>query len=318
MKNHFSIVLTATTVHNVTAYARNDLIMPDDIVQIKMMNTDNDKAKSSYEKDIGGLDIYESYKRSPYRSIKHSSYFQVYAELLDRYRDKEITFVEIGVLNGGSLFMWRDYFGPKVRIIGIDFNPMARRWENDGFEIFIGSQSDPLFWKGVFSIIGDVDIILDDGGHTYEQQIVTAHECIPRIRDGGLLIVEDTHTSYFKGFGYPSKYSFIEWTKRLIDNINSRFPAVKVCNLPYKNSIFSISFYESIVCFKIQRDKCFDSVPTSNDGRSVDAEDFSFREQEERLSFVSNGKSLKWLKKLKRSIAKRMAKSRISDLIKYF
>lgn len=137
--------------------------------------------------------------------------------------------------------MWRDYFGPKVRIIGIDFNPMARRWENDGFEIFIGNQSDPLFWKGVFNIIGDVDIILDDGGHTYEQQIVTAHECIPRIRDGGLLIVEDTHTSYFKGFGYPSKYSFIEWTKRLIDNINSRFPAVKVCNLPYKIVYFQLA-----------------------------------------------------------------------------
>lgn len=292
--------------------------MPDDAIQIKMMNTNNDKAKRFYEKDIGDLDIYESYKRSPYRSIKHSSYFQVYAELLDRYRDKEIIFVEVGVLNGGSLFMWRDYFGSKVRIIGIDFNPMAKQWESDGFEIFIGSQSDPLFWKELFNKIGDVDIILDDGGHTYEQQIVTAHECIPHIRNGGLLIVEDTHTSYLKAFGYPSKYSFIEWAKKLIDNINSRFPAIKVSSLPYKNSVFSISFYESIVCFKIQRDKCFESAPTSNDGRSVNAEDFSYREQEEKLALIPNKGNNKWLRKLKRSIAKRMAKLRVYDLRKYF
>jgi len=233
-----------------------------------------DVTEKAYEKDIGHLDIYECYKKSPYRSIKHSSYFQVYAELLDQYRGKPVTFVEVGVLNGGSLFMWREYFGPNVRIVGIDFNPIAKRWGKDGFEVYIGNQSDPMFWRELFGKVGDVDVVLDDGGHTYEQQIITAHECIPHIRDGGLLIVEDTHTSYFKDFGYPSKYSFIEWTKKLIDNINSRFPAVKVSDLPYKNSIFSIGIYESIVSFKIHRDKCFENAATSNDALSVDAEDF--------------------------------------------
>ena len=63
-----------------------------------------------HQKDIELLDIYKSYKKSPYLSIKHSSYFQVYAELLDGYRGNKITFVEIGVLNGGSLFMWRQFF----------------------------------------------------------------------------------------------------------------------------------------------------------------------------------------------------------------
>ena len=272
-----------------------------------------------YENAIEQLDIYKCYKKSPYLSNKHSSYFQVYAELLEQYRNEPITFIEVGVLNGGSLFMWREYFGAKARIIGIEFNPLAKRWESDGFEIFIGSQSDGLFWDEVFNKIGDVDIVLDDGGHTYEQQIITAHKCVPHIKDGGLLIVEDTHTSYFKDFGYPSKYSFIEWTKMLIDNINSRFPSVEASALPYKNSIYSISIFESIVSFKIQRDKCFESAPTTNGGTSLNAKDFRHQEVEDKLSIISrNFEKFRWARRFKKSLAKRIAKLRISQLKKYF
>ena len=224
------------------------------------------------------LDIYKCYLKSPYLSIKQTSYFRAYTELLDQYRGKPITFVEIGVLNGGSLFMWREYFGADARIIGIDFNPLAKRWENDGFEIHIGSQSDPLFWAEFFRKVGEVDIVLDDGGHKFEQQIVTAYECIPHIRDGGLLIVEDTHTSYFKDFGYPTKYSFIEWSKKLVDNINSRYPKIRASDLPYKHSIFSINFFESLVSFKIRREWCFESAYTTNGGIEIGAEDFRHKD----------------------------------------
>jgi cephalosporin hydroxylase len=235
------------------------------------------RTHDSDEHQIGQLEIYEIYKRSPYLTVKHSSYFQVYTDLLEEYRHRPVTFIEVGVKDGGSLFMWRDYFGSKARIIGIDLNPLAMTLREQGFEIFVGNQADPAFWDSFFRAIGPVDIVLDDGGHTFEQQIVTAHGCIPRIRDGGLMIVEDTHTSYLKEFGYPTKYSFIEWTKTLIDKINSRFPEVKVSGLPYKRSVYSISIFESIVCFRIQRAKCFESSPTSNDGTSLGAEDLRYQ-----------------------------------------
>jgi hypothetical protein len=173
--------------------------------------------------------------------------------------------------------MWRDYFGPEARIIGIDLNPNAKRWEKDGFEVHIGSQSDPAFWKTFFEFVGPVDIVLDDGGHTFEQQIVTVHNCIPNIKEGGLMIVEDTHTSYFKEFGFPTKYSFIEWTKKLIDNVNSRFPSVNASNLPYKASIYSITIFESIVGFKIHRSKCFESDQIINDKIFSNAEDYRYK-----------------------------------------
>ena len=165
------------------------------------------------------LPIYHSYINSPYSSIKHSSYFQVYTDLFHKFKGiskakNRITFVEIGVLDGGSLFMWRDFFGKKARIIGIDLNPRAKSLEKEGFEIYIGNQSDSKFWEKFFRAVGPVDIVLDDGGHTYKQQICTAYNCIPNIKDNGLLVIEDTHTSYFEDFGYPSKYTFTEWAKK--------------------------------------------------------------------------------------------------------
>ena len=109
---------------------------------------------------------FKSFSKSPYYSTKHSTYFDTYDLLLEKYKGKKITFVEVGIWGGGSLFMWRDFFGPKARIIGIDLNPEAIKWEKDGFEIFIGNQSDPAFWEDFISKVGPIDVLLDDGGHT--------------------------------------------------------------------------------------------------------------------------------------------------------
>ena len=139
---------------------------------------------------------YKSFKNSKYSCIKWSNYFGIYDELFKKYRNKKITFVEIGIFSGGSLFMWRNYFGKNARIIGIDLNPQSKKFEKYGFEIFIGDQSSSLFWKNFFKKIGKVDVVLDDGGHTNYQQIITTNQCIPMIKDGGKMVVEDVHTSF--------------------------------------------------------------------------------------------------------------------------
>jgi hypothetical protein len=221
--------------------------------------------------------LFEIYQSGKYLSIKHDSYFQVYEELFGKYVGKEITFVEVGVLNGGSLFMWREYFGPQARIIGIDLNPAAKKWAQEGFEIYIGSQSDPAFWDRLFAEIGPVDVVLDDGGHTNAQQIITSDKCIPHIKDGGMMVVEDVHTSYFKEFGNPSRWSFINYTKRLIDAVNSRFPAVNAVKSTYGDKVYSLSFFESIVCMHIDRKKCYISSPVTNNGISENAKDFRYK-----------------------------------------
>lgn len=236
---------------------------------------------------------FECYKRSPYLSIKHSTYFGVYDRLFSSFVGKPITFVEVGVLNGGSLFMWREFFGDQARIIGIDLNPAAKRWEKDGFEIFIGSQSDVEFWDLFFTSVGNIDILLDDGGHTFEQQIITVESVLRHVNDDGLVVVEDTHTSYMMEYGAPSKYSFIEYSKNIIDGINHRFG--RFSDKPMEEIIYSIMFFESIVAFDVSRShSSLLSEPTESDGASVEAKDFTYADSKlrylnefrERLGFI--------------------------------
>lgn len=212
------------------------------------------------------LRIFNLYQNTKYFSIKHSSYFQVYEEIFSRYVGKQLTFVEVGLADGGSLFMWREYFGPSARIIGIDIDPNVKEYEKYGFEIFIGDQANPSFWDAFYSQVGEVDILLDDGGHTNCQQIVTTRKGIENIRDGGLLVIEDVHTSYLRDYGNPSKYSFVNFAKRVVDSLNSRFPAVRMVANDYGKRVFSIAFYESIVAFNIDSRRCFTCSPISNSG----------------------------------------------------
>jgi len=197
---------------------------------------------------------FKAFKKSKYFSLKYINYFHIYDSLLKKYRNKKIVFVEIGVFSGGSLFMWRDFFGKKAKIIGIDLNPDIKRFKKYGFDIIIGDQSSKEFWKKFFRKYGKVDVILDDGGHTNYQQIMTVNCCVPNINDGGTLITEDVHTSYIKNKWYnPSKRSFINYSKKLIDDINSRYPGLKNQKFSLNKYIYSIQNFESISVFNIDR-----------------------------------------------------------------
>ena len=231
-----------------------------------------------------------SFIKSKYLSNKHINYFDVYDDLFKNFVDKKIIFVEVGILNGGSLFMWRDYFGKNARIIGIDLNPASKRFEKEGFEIFIGDQQKPEFWNFFFNKVGNIDILLDDGGHTNEQQTVTTENCIEKINDEGLLVIEDTHTSYMKEFDNPSEKSFVNFSKRNIDCINYRFPSIdelpvsnhldlerekKIKKILYDN-VFSISFFESIICYKINKKLAKKNIKVKNQGENLNHKDFRY------------------------------------------
>lgn len=219
--------------------------------------------------------IRSAFDKSPYRSRKHSSYFAVYEKLFAPFRGKAITFVEIGVLNGGSLFMWREFFGPDARIIGVDLNEGAKRWERDGFEIFIGNQADPAFWADFVRQVGKIDLALDDGGHTFPQQIITVEALLPVMAEGGLLLVEDTHTSYDPLFGGPSRHSFVEYAKNRVDGINHRSSMIDMDRKD--RDVWGVSFYESFVVFHIERSESTAAVKEIvNDGQDLSAEDLRY------------------------------------------
>lgn len=226
---------------------------------------------------------FESYGKSPFRSIKHSTYFDTYDRLFGPFVGQPITFVEIGVLGGGSLFMWRDFFGEQARIIGIDLNPSAKKWEEFGFEIYVGDQADPAFWKEFFQNVGMVDVLLDDGGHTYQQQAVTFSSSVESIRDGGVLVVEDTHTSYMRGFG-PKSMTFVDLALDIVHANNHRFSSLNSKQVDSRT--WSVQFFESFVAFHVDRAKSsLNSQPTDNGGEHDRALDFRHAAIRELTSF---------------------------------
>ena len=79
--------------------------------------------------------------------------------------------------------------------------PKSKQLEKYGFDIFIGNQADLNFWKKFYEKVGKIDILLDDGGHDNDQQIITLTESIPYINNGGIIVTEDTHASYLKKHG---------------------------------------------------------------------------------------------------------------------
>lgn len=165
--------------------------------------------------------------------------------------------------------MLRNIFGSNARIIGVDLNPSCKVFEQYGFEIEILNQSDTKGWIQFFEKIGPVDVVLEDGGHTNLQQISTLINCVEHIRDGGVYLSEDTHTSYWREFGNPSKRSFIEFLKNIIDQVNSRGPRIKNVGLDQLKRVYSIQFFESVVCLYIDGSKVMPSERITNSGKSL-------------------------------------------------
>ena len=67
------------------------------------------------------------------------------------------------------------------------------------------------------------------------------------------------------------KYSFINYSKHLIDVVNSRFPATQISKKnKFRKKIFSISFYESIVALKIDSEKSIENIPLFNETKNLD------------------------------------------------
>lgn len=154
-----------------------------------------------------------------------------YLPLYDRYfapfRGTKVRMLEIGVSEGGSLKLWREFFGPDAVIYGIDINPDCLKYDGEYGSVRIGSQDDPVFLRSVVEEMGGVDIILDDGSHIAKHIIASFEALFPSLNEGGIYMAEDLCCSYWKAFGggYRRPSTFIEYTKTLIDDMHHWYHA---------------------------------------------------------------------------------------------
>lgn len=199
---------------------------------------------------------------------KWEHYFEIYERYFDRFVGTECTYLEIGVQRGGSLTIMSEYLGPRARVIGVDIDPDCALLRQAGMEIHIGDQADTAFLESLAKQTAPYDIILDDGGHTADQQIASFLTLFPKLKNGGLYVVEDLHAHFFHADYQASRWgiNFYDFAKGLIEKLAlwhidiRNFPRMQqpraargapmLINNFATNEIFGIHFYDSVVVFE--------------------------------------------------------------------
>lgn len=130
---------------------------------------------------------------------KYPWYTPFYDALL---RGRQVkTVLEIGVLDGASLRMWFEYF-PDALVYGLDL------FNTTELDVIIGDQSRPRDLAFV-ARHGPFDLIVDDGSHKPEDQVLGALTLLPHLREGGLYIIEDVNppsSSVVDKLPFPCQY----------------------------------------------------------------------------------------------------------------
>lgn len=194
------------------------------------------------------------FEPGPRRVHKWAHYLTLYDRYLAALQGRPITLLEIGVLEGGSLDMWRRYLGPAATIVGIDITPACAERVDPANRVRIGSQADPAFLKSVVAEFGAPDVILDDGSHIAGHQKASFEILFPLLKDGGLYMIEDTHTSYWNEWdgGFRRKGTAIEEAKALVDDMHAWYTG-RVRASKAHEWIGGIHFHDSMIVIEKAR-----------------------------------------------------------------
>jgi hypothetical protein len=180
--------------------------------------------------------------------FKWEHYFEIYHRHFSRFVGQKVNVLEIGVSSGGSLEMWRSYFGEKSHIYGVDIEEACKAYESDHISVFIGDQADRAFWSTFKKSVEGVDIIIDDGGHTADQQQITLEETLPSLRAGGVYLCEDVHGFFNRFAAYTTGLGSALNSYNIIGG-----PVPRSSVSPFQSSIHSIHFYPYVVVIEKYR-----------------------------------------------------------------
>jgi len=212
------------------------------------------------------------YSERKFDSDKWEHYFDIYDHLLSHLYGKDISLLEIGVQNGGSLEVARKLFGPASKIMGIDIDPKCKRMEIAGVadKIVIGSQVDERCVDEALQFMPEIDVLIDDGSHVQTHMVMSFINFFPSLAENGVYIIEDTHTNYspehqesFLGIG------LYDYFKGLSERLNIDFIDADLRKTRYKvpreqrpprnvppdvcRDIFSIEFFDSVIAIRKRR-----------------------------------------------------------------
>ena len=112
-----------------------------------------------------------------------------YDKEFPKYRNLPINLLEIGVQKGGSMLLWNHYF-TNAKIYGvdiIDYGSIEKTKGLSNVEVMVADAYNDSFAK----MLPNFDIIIDDGPHTYDSQVSAIKLYLPKLNDGGIMVIED-------------------------------------------------------------------------------------------------------------------------------
>jgi hypothetical protein len=160
---------------------------------------------------------------------KWSHYAPIYDRHFAKFVGRKINVLEIGIGHGGSLQIWKTYFGSKAMIWGIDIDERCMEYGEDQIYILHGDQSNAEFWQNFNAMQNAWDIVIDDGSHDPFHQALSFKSLWPYMNPGGIFLIEDCHQRY-PGLQYDTpalKYEYpwvlvVEKPKRMVIGKPSR------------------------------------------------------------------------------------------------
>ena len=182
-------------------------------------------------------------------------YTEVYDDYLSKLKDDKMNFLEIGIFTGESLKLWEAYL-PNSTVIGLDINPDCAQYAGGRRKVYIGSQTDEVLLYTVCKENAPVSVIIDDGSHNWDHQIITFRAAFPLLKPGGLYFIEDLHTSYVGNWAGGTQTG-VEFLKGLVDDVmlngKSFMGTQEIHNQPlsyFEHHMEYIHFYKSLCVIK--------------------------------------------------------------------
>lgn len=192
-------------------------------------------------------------------------YLDVYDRVLAPWRERPIDFLQVGVQNGGSLEIWSRFF-PKARTItGCDIDPRcgALAFDDPRIAVVVGAVNTMEAARKILDCSPFFDVFIDDGSHVSNDIVMTFRNYFPRVKPGGLFLIEDLHCAYLPGWGggLREPASAMGFLKLLVDGLHhaswkdqADFGQLASAFLPPEakpdaglaNDIASIQFYDSV------------------------------------------------------------------------
>jgi len=146
------------------------------------------------------------------------NYLNYYEKEFNYLHFSPIKLLEIGIYHGDSLRLWKRFF-PNAQIFGIDIDDCSQH-DEERIKTIRCSQDDQAALRAVCVEHGPFDIVIIDGSHQSEHDIITFNTLFPLLKAGGIYVNEDTLCSYVDRFTDYRAVSIIEELKCVVDDIN--------------------------------------------------------------------------------------------------